>query len=132
MLEPNRALPRLTENDPQRLLSEEARRRLGAAMAKQEAIRAEALALIHARVRGGDWDGAADEKWAHARIEAAFTVLSVEQNEFWAIDKRGRVLDEIMRERLAAAAYSLEMSNVERDAVWAKLNCASPTAQPQS
>lgn len=123
MLNSNRQLSGLCSRDPQNLLSKEARIRIDDAYLLQQSIRDAALARIDARC-GHDsdkWNGAARAEWSAAKMQAAEAVLSVIASEMMAIGKEGRELEEILGDELEGAASSLELTGLERRAVWSRL-----------
>jgi hypothetical protein len=129
MLDKSRRLPVYTQDDPKNLLPHAARLRINEAYYRQQAIRDRALAKIEARC-GGNWDGVARAELAEARMQAALSVLSVEVKEFTQVGLRGSKLQDVMRGELDAAGNSLEMSDLEKAAVWSELYLASAAPSP--
>ena len=54
-------------------------------------------------------------------MDRAYKVLSVEVQEFHRAGKRGAELRRIIEDSLEGAAHSLELSQIERQAVWSRL-----------
>jgi hypothetical protein len=132
MLEQTRPLPQYTESDPCNLLPRPARLRISRAFHQQQAICDLALAKIHARLNGRQWDDSAREQFSAAKMDAAYAVLSVEVQEFLAIRKKGRELQDIIGEVLGGAANSLELSDLEQRAVWSRLWLVEAATQTAS
>lgn len=132
MLNEARKLPELFEDDPRNLLPREARLRIDRAHFEQLAMKDAAIAKILARGSGNprEWDAEACELWSDTNMQRAYTVLSVEIQEFSRIGKSGRELEDIIRGELESMTYSLEMSQVEQNAVWLRLLLVP--AQPDS
>jgi hypothetical protein len=121
MLDKSRRLPAIAPDDPRNLLSHEATLRIDDAFFQQGSIRSAALARIYARCENSDWDANARAEWSAAKMDGAFAVLSVECQEFMSIGKIGRALEAIMRAELEYAGNSLELSDLEKAAVWSRL-----------
>jgi hypothetical protein len=117
-------LSAVLKSDPQALLSRPARIRINKAYLRQQSIRDCALARIYARrssLSSRDWQDAELEIWSEAIQQAAFTVLSVKAEEFFAVNLRDPELSGIMREDLDAATFSLELRDVDRMALSTRL-----------
>lgn len=112
----------VSSDDTRNHLPLEARRRIGDCYLKQQSIRELALAAIHAR--GGiawEQDGNCRAEWSRAKMQAALEVLSQYVVELLAIGKTDNALEDMIRDELEGAANSLELSSMEREAVWSSL-----------
>ena len=131
MLDQSRRLANISTDDPRGMLSMAARIRIDDAYFLLDSIRAKAFARIRARYDGErecdlGFDeylrtGTAAEEWSDAMMEGAFAVLSIETEEFMAIGKRGKEIEDIVRQELEGCVNSLEMSQAEEAAVWSRL-----------
>jgi hypothetical protein len=123
-------LPRLTPDDPENRLSDEARQRISAALYDFDRIKKQALAAIETRYLaespGGVsfWEymgtGSAFIELIESRMQAARTVLRVEAEEYRKLGLPGHQFRQIMEEKIEAMVYSMEFSTLQRDALEAE------------
>jgi hypothetical protein len=125
----NLPLPRLTPDDPENLLSHEARQRIARAFLEYDRIRKQALSAIEIRhlAEPGDLSlseylstGQARIDFVESRLKAVRAVLQVEMEEYEKLGLSGRRFREIMEERIDECVYSLEFSILQRDALKAE------------
>jgi hypothetical protein len=112
---PDLPLPRLLPNDPQNLLSNEARQRIARSFLEFERIRKRARSDVHL---SGYWD--TPKGWAeirHAEFEAAHAVLQVDAEELGRLGLPDHEFRELIRTRIEACVNSLEFSNLQRDSL---------------
>jgi lambda repressor-like predicted transcriptional regulator len=117
-------LPGLTPDDPENLLSPEARQRILAALIDAERIRTQALSTVETHYRAeprGDVglmeymsSGSAYVDLTESRMQAARTVLRVEEEEYRKLGLLNRRFREIMEEKIEGAVYSLELSTLQK------------------
>ena len=127
-------LPGLMPNDPEKLLSPEARQRISRAVVEQQRIRAQIMSTLETRYRAessgdvgfGEYlsSGSAFIDLAESHMEAARIVLRVESEEYRKLGLPGGQFREIMREKIEGLVYSLELSVLQNRAlelefVWA-------------
>ena len=116
-------LPGLVPDDPENLLSYEARQRISRALIEAERIRTEALSAIETRYRAeppGSVDfgeylatGSPFIELTESRMLAARTVLRAEEQEYRKLKLPDPQYRQIMREKIAATVYSLELSALQ-------------------
>jgi hypothetical protein len=108
-------LPGLMPKDCENLLSHEGRQRIAAALLDFDRIRKQARSAIDLR---GDWGTPqAIIDMRQADLEATRTVLRAEAEEFGNLALPAVEFREIMRSRIESMVYSLEFSNLQRDAL---------------
>ena len=131
-------LPGLHPDDPENLLSPEARQRISRALVDSQRIRAQVMSTLETRYRAessgdvgfGEYlsSGSAFIDLTESRMEAARTILRVESEEYRKECRKLGLPDsrfrEIMRERIEGLVYSIELSSLQNSAlelefVWA-------------
>jgi hypothetical protein len=144
---------RLDPDDPENLLSPEARERIRYAYLESSHIRNKALASILTRyesdpdrkIEGFDAyraSGPGYIEWTEARLEAARTVLRVVAEEYGRINLPARRLQEILDSYVSSAVYSLELSQFHATALSSEVellirrpratNESTPAEKPES
>jgi lambda repressor-like predicted transcriptional regulator len=126
--------PGLLPDDPENLLSPEARQRISTAVVEQQRIRAQVMSTLETRYRAessgdvgfGEYlsSGSAIIDLTESHMEAARIVLRVESEEYRKLGLPDSRFREIMREKIQGAVYSLELSSLqdralELEFVWA-------------
>ena len=124
-------LPGLTPEDPENLLSTEARQRVSIALSEFDRIKKQALAAIESRYLAESpghvsfWEymgtGSAYIELIESRVQAARTVLRVEAEEYRKLGLRHPEFRQIMEEKIDAMVYSMEFSTLQRDALEAEV-----------
>lgn len=122
-------LPRLMPDDPENLLSTEARQRVSRALLEYERIRKRARSAIELRGYWGMPQGSIDLR--EADMDAARTVLRVEAEEYAKLGLSHQKFREIMRMRIDSMIYSLELSSMQRDMLEAELLWPSSQQDPE-
>jgi lambda repressor-like predicted transcriptional regulator len=127
-------LPGLLPDDPENLLSPEARQRISTAVVEQQRIRAQVMSTLETRYRAessgdvgfGEYlsSGSAFVDLTESHMEAARIVLRVESEEYRKLGLPDSRFREIMREKIDGLVYSLELSvlqdrALELEFVWA-------------
>jgi lambda repressor-like predicted transcriptional regulator len=127
-------LPGLLPDDPENLLSPEARQRISTAVVEQQRIRAQVMSTLETRYRAessgdvgfGEYlsSGSAFIDLTESHMEAARIVLRVESEEYRKLGLPDSRFREIMREKIDGLVYSLELSvlqdrALELEFVWA-------------
>jgi hypothetical protein len=136
---PDLSLSKLPPNDPENLLSPEARQRILRAVFKSHQIREQALLRNRTRYQARpDLAVSFDDflasgkpfiDMAKAQMQAARVVLLVEDEEYRKLDLLDGQFHQIVESRLDAVANSLELSVQERDVLRLKIIAARP--QPE-
>jgi hypothetical protein len=123
----NLPLPGLMPDDHENLLSTEARQRISTALVESDRIRKGARSAMELR---GYWGTPqAFIEMREADMEAARTVIRAEAEEYRKLGLPGLRFREITRMRIESMVYSLEFSNMQRDALEAEfLWLAQPEA----
>jgi hypothetical protein len=127
-------LRKLPANDPENLLSPEARQRIQRMYIQVDRIKlqAEHQAVLRYEAeadRGRSFDefvssGQTSIDLANAKMEAARECLRVVQKEFQELGLPDRKLDQIVQEWLESVANSLELSMLDRELLGSEIICA--------
>jgi hypothetical protein len=121
---PHLPLPGLTPDDPENRFSHEARQRIAAALLEYDRMRKQARSAIELRGYWGTPQAYIDMR--QADMEGTRTVLRAEAEEYAKLALPAVEFREIMLTRIESMVYSLEFSNLQRDALEAEFVCATP------